>query len=289
MVIKPKETKQKLSMKDDILFKAFFSKKGNERFIKDFLTAILGEEIKIKRVTHDSRLEQLARESKYGVLDLDVELEDGRIINVEMQMRDNRNIEKRTTFYASKKITEQLGAGEEYKELKKVIVISILDYSFIELPEYVIKTVRAAEEHREYKINNEVEYCYIELEKFRKGNPDMTKPINQWLAFIDMERGDLLEMAKKNSKIIREAYGEYEVLTGEAEAKRLEEIRQMSRMEEKAALSAERERGTEEGQKQKQIEIARNMLEEKLPLNQIIKLTGLTEEEIINIKNNINN
>ena len=31
-------------------------------------------------------------------------------------------------------------------------------------------------------------------------------------------------MAKKNSKIIKEAYGEYEVLTGEAEVKRLAEI-----------------------------------------------------------------
>ena len=108
---------------------------------------------------------------------------------------------------------------------------------------------------------------------------------------------DDIGMAKKNSKIIREAYGEYEVLTGEAEAKRLEEIRQMSRMEEKAALSAERERGEEEGirlgitqgQKQKQIEIAKNMLEENLPLKQIAKFTGLTEEEISNIENNINN
>ena len=29
----------------------------------------------------------------------------------------------------------------------------------------------------------------------------MKKPINQWLAFIDM-KGELLEMAKKESKII---------------------------------------------------------------------------------------
>ena len=95
---------------------------------------------------------------------------------------------------------------------------------------------------------------------------------------------DDIGMAKKNSKIIREAYGEYEVLTGEAEAKRLEEIRQMSRMEEKAALSAERERGTEEGQKQKQIEIAKNLLKLKIPIEQIIEATGLNKEEIIQLK-----
>ena len=42
------------------MFKAFFSKKGNEKFLKSFLTAILGEEIKIKKIIHDARLEQLS-------------------------------------------------------------------------------------------------------------------------------------------------------------------------------------------------------------------------------------
>ena len=177
---------KKLVMKDDIMFKAFFSKKGNERFLKDFLNAILGKDITIKRVIHDMRLEQLAREQKYGVLDLDVELESGEIINIEMQMNNHHNMEKRTTFYASKKITEQLGPKAQYTDLKKIIVIAILNYSFINLREYVTKTVRVADKHREYEINNDVTYYYIELEKFRKENPDMKEPINQWLAFIDM-------------------------------------------------------------------------------------------------------
>ena len=132
-ITKEKETK-KLVMKDDIMFKAFFSRAGNEKFLKRFLNAILGEEIKIKKVIHDARLEQMAREEKYGILDLDVELEDGKIINIEMQMKNNNNMEERTTFYAGKKISEQLEIGYNYKELKKVIIISILNYNFIDLP-----------------------------------------------------------------------------------------------------------------------------------------------------------
>ena len=83
---------EKLVMKDDIMFKAFFSRVGSEKFLKDFLSAILGKNMKIKKVIHDSRLEQLARESKYGVLDLDVELDDGEIINIEMQLKNYHNI-----------------------------------------------------------------------------------------------------------------------------------------------------------------------------------------------------
>ena len=88
-----------LKMKSDIMFKAFFSRKENEEFLKDFLEAVLGEKITIKQVTHDARLEQLAREQKYGVLDLGVELEKGEFINVEIQLRNFKNIEKNTLLF----------------------------------------------------------------------------------------------------------------------------------------------------------------------------------------------
>ena len=239
---------ERLSMKSDIVFKAFFSR--NEKFLKSFLSAILGENVKIKKVMHDVRLEQLTKEMKYGVLDLDVELESGELLNVEMQLRDNHNIEERTTFYASKKIVEQLEPKGKYEDLKKVIVIAILNYSFIKSPQYVTETVRVAKVDKEYEINNTVKYYYIELEKFRNQNPNMEEKINQWLAFIDMERGDLLEMAKEKNKEIKEATDAYEVLTGNDEIKRIAEIRLMSELEEQSALATARAKGTEEGLKQ---------------------------------------
>ena len=292
-------------MKDDIMFKAFFSKIGNEKYLKDFLSAIIGEDLEIKEVIHDARLEQLAREQKYGILDLEVKLKNGEIINIEMQMQNHNNMEKRTTFYASKKITEQLGNGVIYDNIKKVIVIAILDYTYLDVPEYVTKTVRVAEKHRDYQINNEVEYYYIELDKFRKENPDMKEKINQWLAFIDMERGDLLEMAKKENNLVKEANEKYNILTGEEEIKRLAEIRLMSEMEEQAALSTARERGKkqgmeegkkqgmeegkkqgiEEGERIQQIKIAKELLKTSMSINEIEKITKLSKSEIEQINN----
>ena len=240
---------KKLKMKDDIVFKAFFSR--NEHYLKSFLSAILGKQIKIKKVIHDARLEQLTKEMKYGILDLEVELEDGEIVNVEMQLKDNKNIEKRTTFYAIKKIVEQLELNGNYEDLKRVIVIAILDYNLTDLKEYITETERVASNHKEYKLNNVVTYYYIELEKFRKQNPDMQDERNQWLAFIDMERGDLLEMAKKENNEIKDALKDYEVLTGDEEIKRLAEVRLMSELEEQSALATARAKGTEEGLKQR--------------------------------------
>jgi len=277
-----------LKMKSDIMFKAFFTRKENEEFLKEFLESVLGEKIKIKKVLHDVRLEQLAKNEKFGILDLGVELESGEFINVEIQLKDNKNIEKRTTFYASKKITEQLGAGEDYRKLKPIIIIAILDYSFIESPEYVTETIRVAKDDRGYELNNDVKYYYIELEKFRKENPDMTRTINHWLSFLDMERGKLLEMACEKNDNVKKAVENYEVLTGDEEVKRLSEIRLMSNLEEKSALHCAREEGREEGKKHGEEiglkrgkkEIAQKLKEQKMPIKQIAEITGLSEKEI---------
>ena len=278
------ERNPELKMKSDIIFKAFFSRKENESFLQEFLETILKKKIKIKMVGHDVSLDKLEKDQKFGILDLGVELENGEYINIEIQLRDYHNIEERTTFYASKKISEQMKSGEGYNNLKPVIIIAILDYEFIELPEYVTETVRVATEHREYELNNSVKYYYIELSKFRKQNPDMTNPLNQWLSFLDMERGDLLEMASKENKNVKKAMENYEVLTGDAEVKRLAEIRLMSKLEEKSALLSEREAGREEGEtkgiKKGIKEVAKKLLKEKMPIEKIAEITGLSEEEL---------
>ena len=138
------------------------------------------------------------------------------------------------------------------------------------------------------EINNDVKYYYIELEKFRKQNPDMTKQINHWLLFLDMERRELLEMACEKNEKVRRAVENYEVLTGDEEVKRLAEIRLMAKLEEKSALDCAREEGEErgkeigrkEGEEQNRREIAQKMKKQKMPIKQIAEITGLSEKEI---------
>ncbi len=275
-----------LKLKNDIIFKAFFSR--HENYLESFLSAILNRKIKIKKVLHDVRLEQLTRDMKYGVLDLEVILENEEIVNIEMQLKDNKNIEKRTTFYASKKIVEQLEPRRNFEDLKKVIIIAILDYSLTDLPEYLIDTDRVITTHKDHTINNDVKYYYIELDKFRNQNPDMTDTLNQWLSFLDMERGDLLEMAKEENKEIKEAFEEYEVLTGDAEVKRLAELKRMAELEEHSALTVAKQEGKIDGKIEGKIEgkqetletIVQNLLNMGMEIEDIAKATELSKEEV---------
>ena len=52
MIIMP-QSNNRLKLKNDIAFKAFFSQKENEEFLKDFLEAKLGE--KLQRTKRRSR------------------------------------------------------------------------------------------------------------------------------------------------------------------------------------------------------------------------------------------
>lgn len=91
-------------------------------------------------------------------------------------------------------------------------------------------------------------------------------------------------MAKKENELIKEAIEQYNVLTGDAEVKRLAEIRMLSEMEEQAALEVAEGKGLERGEKNEKIRTAKKLKKMKMPIEQIKDITGLSEEEIREIK-----
>ena len=109
---------RKLNLKNDVVFKAFFSRKGNEEFLIDFLKALLKIEIKSITIREEVNLEKLRKEQKGGRLDLQAILDNGSIINMEMQVNNLGNIEERTTFYSSKVISKETKRGTAYKDIR---------------------------------------------------------------------------------------------------------------------------------------------------------------------------
>ena len=112
---------KKYNLKNDIIFKAFFSRKGNEEFLKDFLNALLGIEIESIKIKEEVNLEQLSAMEKGGRLDLQATLNERQIVNIELQSKDRGNFKVRTVFYASKIISREVVKGTDYDDLDKTI------------------------------------------------------------------------------------------------------------------------------------------------------------------------
>ncbi len=192
-----KENK-KYNLKNDVIFKAFFAKKGNEQFLIDFLTGLLKVEIRGITVREEVDLLKLTNEEKGGRLDLQATLSDGTIVSIEMQVKNRGNIEDRTAFYSAHVLSRETEKGTPYEEIKQVIMVNILNYNLLDVEEYVSETVTVLDKHRDYEVIDLMKYYFIELPKFRKQNPDMNDKLNQWLAIIDDT--DNVKSSMKNMK-----------------------------------------------------------------------------------------
>ena len=284
---------KKLNLKNDIIFKAFFGKKGNEEFLIDFLEALLKIKITKIEIQEDVNLEQLSVEEKGGRLDIQAILNDGVIANIEMQVRNNHNMEVRTTFYASKIMSRETSRGEDYRSIKKIILINILGYNmFKKYDEYIHKTAIVLDEHREEIVIDNIEWWFIELPKFRKMHKNINSKIDQWLLFIDDEEKELVKMAEEKNQTLQKAREKMNYLTGDAAVRRLAELREIWELDYNSDINYAREkgeksglkRGRKEGEQKKSIEIAKKLLKLQMPIEQISEITSLTEEEINNIK-----
>lgn len=212
-----------------------------------------------------------------------------------MQVKNEHNIEKRNDIYASKTIARHFQRGGKYQDSKQVIMINLLDFNLFGFQEYISKTVTVLDKHRDFEVSSILEAYYIELPKFRKTTHNMDQKMTQWLVVIDGENKGEIEMAEKKNKILKDAKVELEYLTGEEEVRRLAELRDKwesdwnsymdwTRNDGKAEGIAEGKiKGRTEGKVEEKKEIAKKMLKEKMPMELIIKITGLTKEEIKNL------
>lgn len=191
---------KKYNLKNDVIFKAFFAKKGNEQFLIDFLTGLL--KIKITDITIEEEVDilKLSQFEKGGRIDLQATLDDGTVVSIEMQVKNQYNIEKRSEFNASGVLRKETRKGVKYNNIKQVIMINILDYNFLNIDDYVSDTVTVLNKHRDYELPSLVKHYFIELPKFRKQKPDMDDKLNQWLAVIDDMDGGRIKMAEEKMK-----------------------------------------------------------------------------------------
>lgn len=240
--------KKKLTLKNDIIFKTFFSRKGNEIFLIDFLNALLGIEIHNIQIKEEANLEKLSQEEKGGRLDIQAELNNGIIVCIEMQVINNHNIESRSIFYSTKELSKETKRGTDYKDLKQIIMINILDYNILKFKEYVSKTKIVLEKHADYEVLKGLQWVFVELPKFRKSSPDMNKKVNQWLAVIDNSSEEMVKVAEQKNQVLRKARKEITYLTGDEEVQRLQELREKWEMDRVSEIGYERRKALAEGE-----------------------------------------
>ena len=280
----------RLPLTDDYIFKRVFAFEGNESVLKDLLEAILKKDIKTVTIKNPEII-PYEREDKRGLLDIKAETDDGTILDIEMQMEDKKNAEERGTLYAGNLITGQLQVGDDYKKLKKSIVIFITNYNFLKRNSYHsvgrMKFEDTLEEEyvdmgyseEEQIASKYIEFHYIELPKYKKKNSSKFTKLDQWMCVLTDRKGEMM-LAEKENKEIKKAMNTLDYISADP---RERERHNSIIMAEYNRLTSEKnffEAGKEEGI----IETAKEMLKENIPIETIEKVTKLSREEIEKLK-----
>ena len=178
-----------LDPKNDYVFKRIFRYTGNEEITKGLLQSIIPD--KIDKIELDSNpiTEKDLLDDKVGILDIKAKLNDGNVnCDIEMQVVDQKDIEKRILFYWSKMYIQTLKVGEDYENLKRCIVILITDYDLDklkEIPEYVTKWKIREEKYSKLVLTNDLELYIISLEKAKNSTKNKKEELYNWLKFIN--------------------------------------------------------------------------------------------------------
>ncbi len=276
---------KEISLRNDDVFKIALGKNENVHLLKDFLQAILKREITNIVVKTEVTLDKTVKNSKECRLDLLAEIDNKEQINVEIQNSNKYNTVSRSLYYGSTLYRNSLKEGEDYNKAKRTVVIMILDYNEFKDGTYH-EVARMKRDYNNEIITDKVEYHYIQLPKFIETVKEIKTDEEMWIAYISNqldkeEKGELIRMKKSIEEInaiVDEVMNDkdvYDALT----------IRELNEYDRKAALSYAKEKGEAEGERKNKIETAKKMLEMNMPKEQIIEITGLTEEELKNIDN----
>ena len=172
----------------DYVFKRIFGYKGNEQITANLLSSILKQEIDDVELTGSPILEKDLLDDKVGILDIKAKINKNVTCDIEMQVVDQKDIEKRILFYWSKMYIQTLKVGEDYENLKRCIVILITDYDLDklkEIPEYVTKWKIREEKYSKLVLTNDLELYIISLEKAKNSTKNKKEELYNWLKFIN--------------------------------------------------------------------------------------------------------
>jgi len=193
--------RQRFNPMNDVAFKFIFGKEERKQITIDFLNAVLQESLghEIRDITfRQTEIPPDADDGKLSRLDIACELDTGELVDVEVQVVNYNDMQRRTLFYWARLYLLSLSRGEGYRVLRPAITINLLAFELLPQSEpvamYSIYNPKTGD-----RLNKDMELHFIELPKYMKAPPkkigELSK-MERWLAYFankltDLEREEL--------------------------------------------------------------------------------------------------
>lgn len=314
--------KAKKLIRFDWAIKRLLRNKTNFDILEGLLSSLLGKQIRILRLI-ESESNRESRDNKFNRVDILAEDLKGVKMLIEVQNETENDYFHRMLFGTSRIVSEYINRGEKYEKIAKVYSINIVYFNLGDGSDYVYHgftdfyglhsksrlelTDRIKRKFEVERVSDIYPEYYILLAKdFDKWSKT---PLDQWMYFLSTStipegadapglkearerlRIDLLSPEEKTAyykhldnmnslmNMVTTAWeeGEWKGRTEGIEQGRAEGIKQG------------RAEGIEEGRAEGIRSIAQKLIAMNLPESEILSATGLTSEEIENLRKNTAN
>jgi predicted transposase/invertase (TIGR01784 family) len=304
--------KDRLDPLNDYMFLKVMGEKGDEEQMCAFLNAVLGRKgkdaIESVEIIENKTVSAEVIGDKSSVLDARARTAEGERTNIEIQMRNAGNMERRSLFYWSREFSRGMEAGQDYRDASCVIAINVTDYEFLpEIPAFHTSFHIREDRYRDIILTDALEIHFVDMVKFRRMREKdiLGDPLQRWLAWLDRKSPEkLVEEVVGMDTAIRRAEKKMAYVSSDKEALRAYQMREMALSDWTSGLNYAREEGIREGMErgvregmekgvregmekgvregmEKGVwEIARNLKKIGIPVDQIVRGTGLSIEDI---------
>ena len=290
--------KKSLSPKLDVVFQALFGEVGSEKITTSLLKAILKQNIEEIDLNQNPILRREFKDDKLGILDILAKINGTDNCNIELQIVDRANIIERMLYYWGRLYTRGIQAGEDYAELVRTVVVLITEFDVLPEENLEIHTnwKIIEEKHRKTILTDKFEFHIIIMSKIEEANLE-DKELLDWLYFLDNPESEKVKNIMKTNKELKEAGEKLNKISQDEKLRKIAELRQKAIMDEKAIFRRGQEIGSEErlwerqrravlrkvkknGLEKGKKDVAKKMKQENIDLELIIKVTGLSKEQI---------
>ena len=182
----------------DTFFKKILDPYTTPERLEHFLSCLLKQSVKIRGIlTREGS--QMAEKGSLVIMDILVEIEDGSLINVEMQKHGYDFTGERSACYMSDMIMRQYNCVKSvkkdlfsFKDIKSVYLIVIMEHSsrnFLKVsPHYIHRSEHGFDTGAE--MNFLTNYLYISLDTFHSVVQNIDNYMDAWLMFLSSDTPD---------------------------------------------------------------------------------------------------
>ena len=282
-----------ISLLTDFGFKRIFGTNPNKDLLIDFLNSLFDGEQVVKNVTFlNSEHVGDVRTDRKAIFDVYCENEKGEKFIVEMQNASQKYFKDRSLYYATFPIREQAQKGEVWNyELKHVYVVSLLNYDMTDsafAQDTINHDIGLLDKQTHKVFNDKLTFKYVEIAKFNKSIEELKTNYDKWIYVLQnlsrLDRQPRYLQTEVFSRLFNQAeiarFSKTELREYEDSLKAYRDMKNSLDNAEEKGIAKGLAKGRAEGKKDKAVEIAKKLLEMDMPIDAIMKATGLSQEEI---------